>query len=119
MPVVIAAGLAGSRACDSTDAVSGVRPAGRVDGAAGAFVGVQACRVAGAAPGGRGAAAPAPQAEAGLGGPGGTRRPGPAAATAAADVPANDAGYAAALAPAAGPLAVDLSPPRRQAAGRG
>ena len=33
----------------------------------------------------------------------------------AADGPAGDAGHAAALAPAAGPLALDLSPPRRQA----
>ena len=32
---------------------------------------------------------------------------------AAADEPAGDAGHAAALAPAAGPLAVDLSPPRQ------
>ena len=37
---------------------------------------------------------------------------------AAADEPARDTGNAASLAPAANPLAVDLSPPRRQAACR-
>lgn len=37
---------------------------------------------------------------------------------AAADEPPGHARHAAALAPAAGPLAVDLSLPRRQAAGR-
>jgi hypothetical protein len=36
----------------------------------------------------------------------------------AADEPAGDSGHAAALAPAAGRLAVDLSAPGRQAAGR-
>jgi hypothetical protein len=51
-----------------------------------------------------------PQAEAELGRPGGTRRPDPAAAPAAADLPCGDAGHAAALAPAAGPLALDLVP---------
>src|SRR5215831_10502736 len=44
--------------------------------------------------------------------------PGPAAAKASADEPARDAGHAAALAPAAGPVAVDLSAPGRPAAGR-
>jgi hypothetical protein len=57
-----------------------------------------------------------PQAKAGLGRPRGTRRPGPAARQAAAEEPAGDAGRAAALAPAAGPLAVDLSLQRRTAA---
>jgi len=50
MPAVVAAGLARSRACDSTDAVSDFHPAGRMDGAAGAFGGVEGCRAAGAAP---------------------------------------------------------------------
>ena len=40
---------------------------------------------------------------------GDTRRPDPAAPQAAADAPAGDAGHAAALAPAAGPAALDLS----------
>src|SRR6266566_9936552 len=111
-------GLAGSRACDSTDAVPDVRPPDWLDRAAGALVGVERCRAAGVAPGGRGAAAAAPETEAGLGRPGGSRRPDPAAAQAAADEPPGHAGHAAALAPAAGLLAVDLSQPRRQAAGR-
>ncbi len=66
----------------------------------------------------RGAAAPASSAEAGLGRPGGACRPGMAVAQAAADGSAGDAGHAVALAPAAGPPAVDLSPPGRQADGR-
>ncbi len=78
MPAVIGAGLAGSRACDGTDAVSDVRPPDWLDRASGAFVGVERCRAAGTAPGGLGAAVPVPQAEAGLGGPGGARRLGPA-----------------------------------------
>jgi putative transposase len=49
-------GLARSRACDGTDAVSDVHPAGRVDGAAGAVVGVEGRRAACAAAGDRGAA---------------------------------------------------------------
>ncbi len=44
----MAAGLARSRACDGADAVSDVRPAGRADGAAGTFRGVEGCRAAGA-----------------------------------------------------------------------
>src|SRR5260370_22495738 len=104
MTTVMAAGLAGSRACDCTDAVSVVRPAGRVDGVAGAFGGVEGRRAAGAAAGGGGAAAPAPETEAGLGRPGGARRPGAAAPQAAAGEPPGHAGHAAALAPAAGPL---------------
>src|SRR6266480_72354 len=99
MPTVMVAGLAGSRACDGTDAVSDVRPPGRVDGAACTFGGVEGCGAAGAAPGGRGAAAPEPQAQAGLGRPGGDRRPGAAAPQTAADEPANDPGLAAALVP--------------------
>ena len=64
MPAVMAGGLAGSRPCDSTDAVSDVRPAGRMDGAADTFAGVEGCRGAGGAPGGRGPAAAGPQAKA-------------------------------------------------------
>jgi hypothetical protein len=43
----------------------------------------------------------------------GTGCPGPAAPGAAADEPAGDAGHAAALEPAAGPLAVGLSSQER------
>src|SRR5690348_14553031 len=114
MPTAVAAGLARSRACDGTDAVSDIRPAGRVDGAAGAFGGVEGRRAAGAAPGGRGAAAAEPQAEAGLGRPGGPRCPGAAAPEAAAGEPPGHAGHAAALAPASGPLAA--ADPARAAA---
>src|SRR5215470_3112138 len=115
---MVACGLAGSRACDGTDAVSDVRPASRVDGAAGAIVRVEGRRAACAASGGRGAAAPASETEAGLGRPGGARCFGSAAGQAAQDGQAGNAGNAAGLAPAAGPLAVDLSSLRRQAAGR-
>src|SRR5450755_1177259 len=118
MPTVMAIGLARSRACDGTDAVSDIRSAGRMDGAAGAFGRIEGRRAAGAAPGGHGAAAAEPETEAGLGRPGGARCPGAAAPEAAADEPPGHAGHAAALAPASGPLAVDLSPPRRPAAGR-
>src|SRR5258708_21473074 len=59
-----------------------------------------------------------PEAEAGLGGRDGVRRPGAAAPGTAANGPAGDAGHAVALAPAAGPLAVDLSPPGTTPAGR-
>src|SRR6266516_1942125 len=118
MPAVVVAGLAGSQGCDGTDALSDVRPPDRLDGSAGAFVGVEGRRAAGAAPGGRGAAAPAPQAEAGLGRPSSTGRPDAAAATIFAAGSAGDAGHAAGLAPAAGPLVLDLSPYWRQAAGR-
>src|SRR6266542_4500510 len=55
-----------------------------------------------------------PKAEAGLGRPCGAGCSGPAAPQTAADEPASHPGYTAALAPAAGPLALDLSPPRRQ-----
>src|SRR5207248_2607190 len=113
MTAAVAPGLAVSRACDSTDALPGLRPPDRVDGVAGTFGGVEGRRAAGAAPGGGGAAAAEPQAEAGLGGPDGDRRPGAAAPETVADEPAGDAGPAAAVAPAAGPLAVDLSPPGR------
>ena len=112
------AGLAGSQARDHTDALPDLRPPDRVDGAAGAFGGVEGCRAAGAAPGGGGAAAAEPEAAAGLGRPDGARRPGPAAPQTAADEPAGDPGDAVALAPAAGPLAVDLSQPRRAPACR-
>src|SRR5919108_1858401 len=107
MPTVMVAALAGSRACDGTDAVCDVRPRGWVDGAAGAFGGVQGCRAAGAAPGGRGVTEPEPQAQAGLGRPGDDRRPGAAAPQTAAEESAGDPGHAAALASAAGALAVD------------
>src|SRR5215471_5711852 len=110
--------MAGSRACDGSHALLDVHPRGRVDGAAGAFGGVEGRRAAGAAPGGRGAAAAAPEAEAGLGRPGGIRRPDPATAKIPAEVPAGDAGHAAGLAPAAGPLAVDLPSPGRTPACR-
>src|SRR5580704_4098169 len=73
-------GLAASQAYDRMDASSGVRLPGRVDGAAGALLGVEGRRAAGAALGDRGAATPAPEAEVGLGRPGGDRSPGPAAA---------------------------------------
>src|SRR5580704_12509419 len=119
MPAVAAAGLAGSPACDGTDPLFNVRRPGRVDGATGTVDGLEGRQATGAAPGGRGAAAPAPQAEAELGRPGGTRRPDPAAAPAAADLPCGDAGHAAALVPAAGPLALDLPSQGRTTAGRG
>src|SRR6185437_3587389 len=69
MPAAAAARLAGSSACGDTDAVLNVRPADWMAGAAGAFVGVEGRRTAGAASGGRGAASSAPQAEAGVGRP--------------------------------------------------
>src|ERR1035437_255238 len=95
--------LAASRVCDGTDAVSDVRPAARVEGAAGTFVGVEGRRVAGAAPGDRGAAAAEPQTEAGLGRPDGDRCPGAAAPETVADEPPGHAGHAAAMAPATTP----------------
>src|SRR5215467_5660755 len=118
MPAMITAGLAGSRARDGTDALLDVRPPGRVDGAAGAVGGVEGRRAAGAAPRGRGAAAPESETEAGLGRPGGTYRPGTAATPAAADGTAGHAGHAVALAPAVCPLALDLPLPQRPSAGR-
>jgi len=110
--------LAASRACDLTDALPDLRPPGRVDGVAGTFVGVEGRRAAGAAPGGGRAAAAEPKTEAGLGRPGDARRPGPAPPQAAAAEPASNAGHAAALAPAADPLALDLSTRGREAADR-
>src|SRR6185437_6306226 len=98
--------LAASQACDPTDAVSDVRTPDRLDGAAGALGGVERRRVACAAPRGRCAAAAEPPAETGLGRPSRTGEP------------AGHAGHAAALAPAAGPLAADLSSQGRTAAGR-
>src|SRR5712671_2490662 len=115
---MVAGGLAGSRPCDGTAAVSDVRPAGRVDGAAGALVGCEGRRAAGATPGDRGASAAEPEAEAGLGRPGGARHLDPATAQAAAAGSAGDTGHAAALAPAAGPLALDLHAQGRTPAGR-
>jgi Phage integrase family len=69
LPDVVAAGLAGSQARDGTDALPGLRPPDWLDGAAGALGGVEGCRIAGAAPGGGGAATAEPEAEAGLGRP--------------------------------------------------
>jgi hypothetical protein len=60
--------------------------------------------------------AAAPETEAGLGRPRGAGRSCPANTQAAPDEPTGDAGHAAALAPAADPLALDLSAPRRSAA---
>src|SRR5215472_8875148 len=108
-------GLAVSRACDGTDALPDVCPAGQVDNVAGTVVGVQGRRAAGSAPGSRRASPPASQAEAGLGRPVGTRRPDPAAPPAAADEPPRRAGPTAGPASAAGPPTLDLSPCRRQA----
>src|SRR5947207_9783998 len=108
--------LAASLVRDPADALPDARPVGWLDGTARTFFGVEGCRAAGAAPGGGDPAAAEPQAEAGLGGPGGARRLGPAAARSAAGEPTGEAGDAVALAPSAGPLAVDLSPPRRSAA---
>src|SRR5271165_1437114 len=108
MPAWMAAWLARSRACDGTAAVSDVRPPDGMAGAAGAFVGFEGGRAAGAPARGRGAAAAEPETKTGLGRPGGTRRPDPAAPQALAGGPAGDAGHAAALAPSAGPLALDL-----------
>src|SRR5215471_9480971 len=54
-------GLAVSRACDGTDALPDVCPAGQVDAAAGTVVGVQGRRAAGPAPRSRRAAPPAPR----------------------------------------------------------
>src|SRR5690348_9564613 len=108
MSAMVCAGLAGSRACDGTDALSDVHAPDWLDGASGAFVGVEGRRVAGAAPRGCGAAAPAPETEAGLGRSGGAGRLGPAAPETAADESAGHAGHAAALASATGPLAMDL-----------
>src|SRR5215472_9545198 len=55
--------LAASRTCDPADVLPGLRRSGRVDGAAGTLFSVEGCRAAGAAPGGRGAAAAEPPAE--------------------------------------------------------
>src|SRR5215467_8004507 len=118
MPEVTVVRLAGSQARDGTDARSDVRTPGRVARAAGTVVGGEGRRTAGAPTGDCGAAPPASQTEAGLGRPGDTRRPGPAAPQAAANESAGDPGHAAALAPAAGPLAVDLPLSRRSAASR-
>src|SRR5215471_13464675 len=54
----------------------------------------------------------------GLGRPGGARRLGQVAPKGGADESAGDTGYSVGLAPSAGPLAVDLSTYRRQAARR-
>jgi hypothetical protein len=108
---------AASRACDPTHALPGLRPPGRLDGPAGTVCSLEGRRTARAAPGGR-AAATEPKTEARPGRPRGARRAGPAAPQAATDEPARHAGHAAGLPPAAGPLALDLSPPGRQADGR-
>src|SRR5689334_16267148 len=108
--------LTRSRVHDRTDALLDLRSPDQLDDPARALGSSQGRRAASAAAGGRGAASAEP--ETGLGRPGDHRRSGPAAPQAAADEPARDTGNAAALAPAADPLAVDLSPPRRQAACR-
>src|SRR5580693_2912965 len=102
MPFMMASWLAGSRACDGTDALPDVR---RRDRVAGAVVGGEGSGAAGAAAGGVRAAPPAPAAEAGLGRPGGAGCSDAAASPVLAGRPAGDAGHAAALAPADGPLA--------------
>src|SRR5260370_30564156 len=118
MTAAVIPGLAVSAACDSADALPDLRAPDWLDGAAGGFGGVEGCRAAGAAPRGRGAAAAEPRAKAGPGRPRGPRRLGPAAPQVAAEESARDAGHAAALAQAAGPLAVDPSSPARTAASR-
>src|SRR5262249_22200998 len=75
MTAAVVPGLAISRACDGMDALPNVRPPDWLDGVAGTLGSVEGRRVAGAAPGGRGAAAAEPQAEAGLGRPCVDRRP--------------------------------------------
>src|SRR5204862_8229774 len=95
MTAAVAPGLAVSRACDRTDALPGLRPPDRVDSVAGTFGGVEGRRAAGAAPGGGGATTAEPQAEAGLGGPDGDRRPGVAAPVTVRDELAGVAGHAA------------------------
>jgi hypothetical protein len=110
--------LATLRACDGTAALPDVRPAYWLDRVAGTVDGVEGRRTAGAAPRGRRAAAAVPPAEAGLGGPGSARRPGPPAPQGGADGSAGHAGHAAGLAPAAGPLALDLPSQARTAAPR-
>src|SRR5436190_23413898 len=100
MAAVVVPRLAVSRACDCTDALPDLRPPDGMDGAAGTLGGVEGRRVAGAAPRGRRAAAAEPQAEAGLGRPGGAGRAGPAAPPAGAEEPAGVAGHAPGLAPA-------------------
>src|SRR5262245_31625976 len=64
-PAAVALRLEASQACDSTDALPDLRPPGRVDGAFRPFFGLEGCRAAGAAPGGRGAAAAESETEAG------------------------------------------------------
>jgi hypothetical protein len=115
---VAVAWLTRSRVHDRTDALLDLRSPDQLDDPARALGSRQGRRAASPAAGGRSVAEAEPETETGLGRPGDHRRPGPAAPQAAADEPARDAGNAAALAPAAGPLAVDLSPPRRQAACR-
>src|ERR1700691_6065893 len=110
--------LAEWTARDHTNAVPDLRPPDRLDGAAGTVRRIERRRAAGAAPGGSGTAAAEPQTEAGLGRSRRDRRPGPAAPQTAADEPAGNPGDVAALAPAAGPLAVDLPPPWRTPACR-
>jgi len=106
---------AASRACDPADALPGLRPPGRLDGPADTVASLEGRRAARVAPGGRCAAATEPTTEARLARPRGARRAGHAAAQAATDEPARHPGHAAGLAPAAGLLALDHSPPGRQA----
>jgi len=114
-PAVLVVWLAASQTCGNTGALPDVRPPGWLDGAAGAFFGVEGRRTPRSPSRGRRAAAAEPPAEAGLGRPRGARRPGSPALRAGGEEPAGDAGHAAALAPAAGPLAVDLSSQDRTA----
>ncbi len=67
MPDVMAGGLARSQARDGSDALPGLRPPDWLDGAASTFGGVEGCRVAGAAPASRRAAALESEAQAGVG----------------------------------------------------
>src|SRR5215467_14575731 len=110
MPELVAARLAGSRACEGTNAVSDVRPTGRVDGVASTLAAPKDLELLVLRQEVAVLRRPAPGAGAGLGRPGATRTD-PAAPAAAADRSPGDTGCPAALAPAAGPLAVDLPSP--------
>src|SRR5690242_4122274 len=100
--------LARSLVRDGTDALFDVRPPDRLDDAAGTLFGFEGRRASGTAPGSRGAAAAEPEAEAGLGRPGGDGRAGPAPAGKAASAPAGHPRHHPALAPPPGHPEVDL-----------
>src|SRR5689334_9178523 len=106
---MMVAQLAVSRVRDRTDALPDLRPPGRLDGPARPLGSIKRRRTAGAPPRGLGLAAAESQTETGLGRPGSDRGLGPAAPSVTADEPASHARDAAALAPAAGPVAVDVS----------